>query len=382
VNPLVINVLVLIPSLYNTSPGSRFRIEQWALHLEREGFRFTFSSFEDEALHRVIYQRGRYLRKAVLLSRAVFRRAGLLRLVRDCDVVFLYEEACRFGPPVLERLIRACGVPIVFDFCDPIYLPYVSPSNGYLSYLKCFGKYKRICEMSTEVIVGNSALAEFALRYNPNVTVVPITIDTEHYTAKCYQPRPGGPVQVGWSGSSTTLPHLEQMHALLLKLQRRVQFHLKVIGTSSPRLDGVPMSFTPWRQAAEVEELQTLDVGIMPLPDDTWVRLRTQLKVRQYMGVGVPAVASPVGVIPNLILDGVNGFLADSEDQWLDRLGALIEDPDLRKRVGLAGRVTIVQRYSAQVWVPRVKAILERAAAARCSRRAPALSQKTAEAGN
>jgi glycosyltransferase involved in cell wall biosynthesis len=364
------NVLVLIPSLYNTSPGSRFRIEQWAAHLQKEGFRFTFASFEDEALHRAIYRRGHYLPKAVLLSRAILRRVTLLPLVRKFDVVFLYEEATRLGPPIIERFIRATGVPIVYDFCDPIYLPYVSYFNGRLSYLKCFGKYARICGMSTEVIVGNEALGEFARRHSSDVTVIPITIDTEQYAVKAYPSRREGPIVIGWSGSGSTTPHLESLHDCLRKVLQTtsVPFHLKAIGKMPPKLNGIPMSFASWTPETEVADLQAFDIGIMPLPDDPWVHLRTQLKVRQYMGVGVPAVASRCGVNSDLIQDGVNGFLADSEDEWVKKLCSLIEDPDLCQRLGLAGRQTAEERFSARVWVPHVKAILEKAAGARHTR--------------
>src|SRR5262249_54040863 len=108
-------VLVITPSLYDTSPGSRFRIEQWARYLERDGFRFTFAPFETPALHRVIYQSGRYLKKVVLMLEAMVRRLALLSLVRQHDVVFIYEEAARVGPPVLERLLARSGKPIVYD---------------------------------------------------------------------------------------------------------------------------------------------------------------------------------------------------------------------------------------------------------------------------
>ena len=66
------HVLVLMPAVYDTSPGQRFRIEQWARYLEKDGVRFTFVPFEDEALHQLLYQRGRFVRKSYLMTRAFF----------------------------------------------------------------------------------------------------------------------------------------------------------------------------------------------------------------------------------------------------------------------------------------------------------------------
>src|SRR6516225_12042712 len=101
----------------------RFRVEQWSRYLERDGFRFTFAPFEDEALHRVIYRPGRYATKALLTARALARRLALLPRVRDYDVVLLHREAATLGPAVLELLLARQGVPIVYDFDDPIWLP-------------------------------------------------------------------------------------------------------------------------------------------------------------------------------------------------------------------------------------------------------------------
>jgi len=132
-----LRVLVLCPSLPGTSPGSRFRIEQWIPHLERNGVSVHLDSFEDEGLHAVIYEHGHYLRKARLLVGAFVRRLRLLRGLADrFDVVFLYEEAARLGPALIERGIARSGVPIVYDFCDPIWIPYVSPVNRHLARLK------------------------------------------------------------------------------------------------------------------------------------------------------------------------------------------------------------------------------------------------------
>ena len=353
-------VLVVAPSIYDTSPGSRFRIEQWMSYLEKEGARFTFAPFEDEKLHRVIYTPKNYIKKSSSILRAFLRRFSLLTEVKKHDVVFIYEEASRIGPAIIERLINRTGIPIVYDFADPIWMPYISPANKYLSYLKCFGKTGKICEMSAHIIVGNKYLAEYAIQYNPRVTIVPITIDTDKYTVKKWDEQRNNDIPIiGWSGSYSTIWHLDGLRDVLRKLKERHNFKLHVIGTSTYQLDSVDVYAREWLSETEVNDLQQFDIGIMPLPDDQWVRFRTHLKVRQYMGVGVPAVASPVGVINEVIQDGVNGFLAATEDEWVEKLSLLIEDPVLRRTMGEAGRRTIEERYSAKIWAPKVLDILQ-----------------------
>jgi len=354
-------VLVLTPSLYNTSPGSRFRIEQWAPHLARDGFQFSFVPFEDEAMHRVIHQPGQYVRKSVLTLRALGRRLRVLPLAREHDVVFVYEEASRVGPPVIERLVNQLGRPIIYDFSDPIWLPYVSLHSPRVSYLKSPYKIASICRLSTVILAGNRFLADYARQHNPRVTIVPDTVDTERYRVKDANRRPSDDIVVGWSGSATTGRHLEMIAGALGKLSQRVRFRLKILGNVPPRLSDVPHDFVQWRPENEVDELRSFDIGIMPLPDDPYTRYRTHLKIRQYMAVGIPSVASPVGIMPEIVDDGVNGFLAGSDEGWIEKLALLIAKPELREQMGLEARRKAETCFSTQVWLPKIRHVFESA---------------------
>ncbi len=354
----MMRLLVIAPSLRDTSPGSRFRIEQWIPYLEAAGVSCTYAGFEDETLHELIYTPHNYAKKTRAMMRAIGRRISLVGQVRSYDLVFLFEEAARVGPAVLERVIRWLGVPVVYDFCDPIYLPYKSPMNHHLARLKCFGKTASICRLADHVLAGNEDLADYARRYNPRVTVVPITIDTAEYSVKSSTRPAGEPPVVGWSGSHSTIPHLQRLAPILKALAAIRRYRLEVIGTEGLEIDGVDVTARRWSRASEVEDLHGFDIGIMPLPDDPWTRLRSHLKVRQYMGVGLPSVVSPVGVNRDLVEDGVNGFLAETADDWLEKLVRLIDDSDLRREMGRRARARIEESYSGALWAGRVLEIL------------------------
>ena len=355
-------VLVVAPSLRNTSPGSRFRVEQWMPFLERHGVAWEYCAFEDARLHNVIYTRGNYGRKTWHMLRALGRRVLDLRDLKRFDLVFLYEEAARVGPAILERVVARRGVPIVYDFCDPVYLPYRSPTNKYLSHLKFFRKTKAICRLAQHVIVGNKLLAEWAAPHSRALSIVPITIDTDTYRPREHRRHASGEIPtIGWSGSHTTVPHLDRLREPLQKLARLRKFRLRVLGVPGYELAGVDVEARPWNAGTEVSELQAIDIGIMPLPFDPWTERRSHLKVRQYMGLAIPAVASPVGVNAELLEDGHNGLLAASHAEWVEKLMRLVDDYELRRRLGEAGRRTIEQGYSTRVWAPRVLEILERA---------------------
>ncbi|MGD0709783.1 MAG: glycosyltransferase, partial [Bacteroidales bacterium] len=65
-----------------------------------------------------------------------------------------------------------------------------------------------------------------------------------------------------------------------------------------------------------------------------------------YMAMEIPTVMSAVGVNKEIISEGVNGFLASSEDEWITKLSLLIESEELRKKIGIEGRKTVIEKYS------------------------------------
>ncbi len=358
-----VKILILAPAAYDTSPGQRYRIEQWARHLGREGFHFTFVPFESEALHRVLYQPGQYVRKAGLMLEAFRRRWRAATTARQFDIVLIHREAALIGPAIIERLVARQGVPIVFDFDDAIWVPYVSPANKWWSYLKCFGKAATICRLSAHVIVGNSYLASYARQHNAHVTIIPSTIDTDVYVPRQFEAHADDrPVIIGWTGSYSTVRHLHSLRDTLRELRMRHDFRLHTIGAPNYRMDGVETISQEWRAESEAQDLLGFDIGIMPVPDDAWSRGKCGMKLLQYMGAAVPAVGSPVGMNTEIIQDGVSGFLASRKEEWIEKLSRLIRDVRLRREIGMAGRDTVETRYSVRTWIPQVRAVLASAA--------------------
>src|SRR5438105_494050 len=314
-------VLAIVPSVYDTNPSQRFRIEQWEPLLRARGVEVTFRPFESRELHAVLYKPERTAEKLRLVAEALRRRAGDVRAARDYDAVYLLREAALLGPPLFERWLARSGVPYVFDFDDAVFVPYVSPSNGYLSYLKFPGKTRAICRMAAHVMAGNPYLADYARRVNPRVTVIPTTIDTAKYTV---EPRAENVVPVvGWSGSYSTAQHLATLTGALRRLSERERFRLRVIGAPDFKIKGVEVEALPWRPETEVEDRRPFDIGVMPLPDDQWSRGKCGLKALQYMALGVPTVCSPVGVNSEIIRDGENGLIASTDDEWVEKLSGL-----------------------------------------------------------
>jgi glycosyltransferase involved in cell wall biosynthesis len=130
------------------------------------------------------------------------------------------------------------------------------------------------------------------------------------------------------------------------------------VGSGQVQLDGVPTDIRPWSEETEAADIQGFDVGIMPMPDDPWTRGKCGYKLVQYMACGRPVVASRAGVNPEIVEDGVNGFLAATTSDWVHAFNALRENPALRKRMGRSGLVKVETNYCLEVTVPRLASLL------------------------
>lgn len=347
-------MLALLPYPVGRVAGQRFRMEQWAPLLAAEGVSVTHSPFLDGPALDVLYRPGHAAQKASAVFSGYVRRLRELAAFGRFDVLFVYREAAMLGTAWIESL-AARKRPIVFDFDDAIYVPTTSDANRAFGFLKRTSKVPAICRLARAVTVGNEALAAFAREHSTHVEIVPTTIDTETYQVVARRPN-ARPV-IGWTGSTTTAGYLTRMAPALRRLRAQCDFELLVIG-ADVKVEGVNVRCLPWRAATETDDIRQMDVGLMPLTDDVWARGKCALKALQYMALGIPPVVSPVGVNGEVVKDGVSGFHAVTDDDWVNKVTALIRDADLRLRMGVAARQTVEARYAARVHAPRLASLL------------------------
>lgn len=352
-------VLVLAAHRPGRSPSQRFRFEQFMRPLKAHGFDFELSNLLDAADDGVFYGNGSPAVKAVVVAKSALKRLADCRRFRDFDIVFVQREAWMLGSTFFERRIKGSGAKFVFDFDDSIWLMDTSAANKRWEWLKNPRKTEENIRLADLVFAGNPYLADFARQLNPNVHVVPTTIDTEAYTPAPFS-REKSPLTVGWSGSVTTIRHFEFARPALSRVKDRFgdKAAFQIIGDGTFRDAALGIAGLPWRPESEVDDLRRFDIGIMPLPNDDWARGKCGLKGLQYMALGIPTVMSPVGVNSDIIRHGENGYLAGTDEEWLECLSLLLESPDLRKRIGDAGRATVQERYSVAANIGRYKDLL------------------------
>ena len=356
-------VLVLTPYPYGTVPGPRSSFELWERVLRAADIELDYVVFESDRLHEILYLDGRAREKALEMGRSY---AGLLAEVlraRDHDAVLVNREATLIGPALIERWVARRGTPLIYLLDDPLYIPYRSPSNGFLSYLKCFGKIKTLCRISATVIANSPSNCAFARRHNANVWEIPSVVDGDLYTG--WEPRPSPPrsVSVGWTGSPSTAANLQVIRGPLGALGERDDVRLRFIGASDFGLPEVAHEAVPWMAETEVQDLRRLEVGLLPLPLTPWTPHKFYLKLIQYMALGIPPVATPLGSNPLVIEDGSTGFLARDDHEWLAAVERLVEDPDLRESIGKSSAEEALRRYTLQANAERIVAAFRSALA-------------------
>ncbi len=303
----------------------------------------------DEATWNILYKGGSALQKALGITKGYLKRIKTVLFdVPRYDYVFVHREAAPLGPPVFEWVVsKLWGKKMIYDFDDAIWIPNTSSENKIASSLKCNWKVKYICKWSYKIAGGNEYLCNYASQYNKNTVLVPTCVDVETMHNKLKEHRDGKTV-VGWTGSQSTLFYLDMLVPILQKLQDELDFTFLVIANKNPALSLKNFQFIEWNETSEIDDLLKMDIGLMPLQADAWSEGKCGFKLIQYLSLGIPAIASPVGVNKAIIQEGVNGFIASNNQEWEDHLRKLIADTQLRKNLGKNGRNKIVAEFSIQ----------------------------------
>ncbi|MFB0507414.1 MAG: glycosyltransferase family 4 protein [Thermodesulfobacteriota bacterium] len=293
----------------------------------------------------------------VRLPRGIVVRWARLARAREYDVAVLERKLIQ---PWELDFLRRRSQKLVFDFDDAImYRSSRWAKPGSRTRMAKFGRIVESCDL---ILAGNSFLKEQALKFTSEdrVFVIPTVVDLARYPMRA-EGEPTEEVTMGWIGSSGTIHYVEKILPALEEVAKRFpRVCLKIVCDRFLESSFIRVVKKPWEEAQEIKDLQSFDIGIMPLTDDLWARGKCALKIVQYLAVGVPVVCSPVGMNGDIVRDGLNGFWATTKREWVDRLGLLIEDPQLRKEMGRAGRRIVEEGYSLQVVGERLTGLLKR----------------------
>ena len=367
-------ILFLVPYPTGEAPSQRFRFEQYFELLKKNNIDFSVSSFWNLRAWVILYRPGKIFEKLFWLCTGFFKRSLDLFKAIGFDLIFIHRECAPLGPPVFEFILsKILRKKIIYDFDDAIWLANTSQENQLAAWAKFHGKVKYICEWSHVVSCGNAWLAEYAKLFNANTIINPTTIDTENLhnpllfkensknsseiqiassprnderVFRVDQKIKADRLVIGWTGTHSTIGYLNTLLPILQSIEKKYPITIRIISNKDPQLPLQSVEFFPWKKETEIADLLTFEIGIMPLTDDEWAKGKCGFKALQYMALGIPCIASPVGVNREIISHDLNGFLCSTHLEWEAGLERLITDHTLRNRLGQEARETVEKNYS------------------------------------
>lgn len=340
--------LTLFPEI---GASSRYRVYQFLPILDKLGYKYHVSTLMSEKQFKIS---NKLLRLTLLHStfyslfsiiKAFFKRLFDVLFSFSYDIIFLQKDLLF---PGMERLLKMINPRIVFDYDDAIYAENPS-AKGIFKWLSDKRKmvFDNVLKISKVVIVENEYNKKYAANYCGNIVILTGPIDTDRNKPRT-NTTDNKRVNIGWIGHPRTAHNLlliENVFHDILSKSENIDFTFVGCGDVS-FIKPFPFKNFPWSLNTEIELLQTFDIGIMPIEDNEWNRGKGGTKLLQYMATGIPCIASPVGVNNEIIIDGVTGYLPHSMEEWRTQISTLINNSELRVRMGLAGRKRAEEVYS------------------------------------
>jgi glycosyltransferase involved in cell wall biosynthesis len=266
-------------------------------------------------------------------------------------------------PAFVEEALLPARMPLVLDYDDAVFHRY-DLHRSRLVRAVLGAKLDRLMARADLVVAGNDYLAARARQAGAQrIEIVPTVVDLDRYPPQP-QARPDGPVTIGWIGSPGTARYLDAVKPVLRDLAGAMPLRAIAIGARPDQLEGSVFEPVRWSEEGEVEALRSIDIGIMPLEDTPWERGKCGYKLIQYMALGIPVVASAIGVNGRIVRHGANGYLAGGATDWKHALAELGGNPTLRGAFGAAGRSDVEKEYALSVQAPRLAGMIRSVVAA------------------
>jgi glycosyltransferase involved in cell wall biosynthesis len=330
------------------------RSYQYVPFFEKNQIEVTVSPFFDDTYLELLYAKKRISKFKILFF--YINRFRVLFSIYKYDKIIIEKELFPYFFCWFEKLLLVLNVNYLVDYDDAIFHNYDMHPNKIIRFL-LRDKIGNVMKYSAHVLAGNQYLATKAKASGAKkISILPTVIDVELYNSAIKNK--SDKLIIGWVGSPTTYKYVEKMIPLFNGLAQKYDFELQIVGAKNePSTEGI-INYIPWKENTEVALISGFDIGIMPLENSPWELGKCAYKIIQYMGCGVPVVASAVGMNNEVIQNGENGFLVTSEIEWIDKLERLIEDEKFRVSLGKSGKKLVLNNYSTQVNYNKLISIL------------------------
>lgn len=344
---------VLFLTLYpDVAASPRYRVAQFLPYLREQGVECTVACPLTASELRRFTGPNRTHDPYMYHLRETWRRVRQILDAARYDVVFVQKAIMTAYVKGLPDMLRSRARRLVYDLDDAVHLAPPHPLRAPWNWLEDRSQIQRLMAEADLVLAGNAWLLSAAhAAGSRNAVLFPTVVDTDRFVPTAREP---DAFRIGWIGNASTTICLEPAANALSHVS---DAEVCLVGADAERVPFDGAEVRSWTLDAEVSELHRFTVGVMPQPKMDWMRGKCALKALQYMACAIPCVASPFGAVLEFMRHDEDGLFADSDGEWAQALERL-RDPVLRRRLGEAGRETVLARYALSSAAPRLLELL------------------------
>jgi len=267
--------------------------------------------------------------------------------VSQGDIVVLQRDVCKYYDKYQQiiALAHAENKPVVFDLDDLLLeLPEDHPDRISGFYTQSLLPMLQAIVEADLITVATESLKNELLPYNPHITVIPNYLNDSlwRFRTQGQTESQVGTIKIGYMGGKSHAPDLEAIVPALNEILKKYPGRVKLTfwGIDPPD-ELIPWSETAWNPPDSYEysafsayfKSQSVDAAIAPLNHNKFNSCKSPIKYFEYTANAFPCVYSNLNPYSDVIVDGKNGFLAETIEEWVSKLSRLIDNPDLRAHI-------------------------------------------------
>lgn len=339
--------LLIFPRYTSVQASTRVRFLQFMPYLNKQGIAVEhFSLLSNNSIN----TKHHFFKLLFFRFTDIVGTIIKISTLKNNTVIHIHIELFPWLPFWLENsIMNIFGINnYSIEYDDAWFHRYDKHPNLFIRYIYK-NKISKLMKHAQLVIAGNDYISAYAkLAGAKNVEIIPTVVDFKKYNIYEKKSKLKPIPVIGWIGTPATTKFLVEIKSVISFLHEEKIAVFHAFGADQAQLQGLPIEVIPWDAGSEISTLYGFDIGIMPLHDSWFERGKCGYKLIQYMACGIPVVASPVGVNNDIVINGVNGFLAKTEREWIDLLTKLCLDSSLRNNMGSEGKMLVSKNYSVE----------------------------------
>lgn len=275
-------------------------------------------------------------------------------VIAESDTVLVQKK---LFPAHQVRTLRKHAKRLLFDIDDATWHPH-GRKHSWWTRWRTNRRLQSIVQAADVSLVANQYIAGHLNALGGKTQVLPMALKAEDWPRA--EGREAVRIRLGWSGAPVNLRYLEDLEPVLAEVMgRHPEVELAVFCGKQPAFStSLPYLHLPWRQGGEPDAVKTFHIGLLPLPTDAFSQGKSPIKALQYMAAGIPTIATPQAGSVEIGQGSDCMFFAENPQQWSERLCQLIQNDELRGKMGANARAAFEERFSSTQTYSRWKAFL------------------------